>query len=129
MFRSWELGTTQRMKTRHAILLIACARLQPRPAVDEPVERPDEQTTAHPVAQGHRREVDPELIERNVHCRNTLAGLGRLPDAYRARVQFAKPIALPGRVGFAAARQDPGWAFAVVGKEGKPHLVGEIAEG
>ena len=58
-----------------------------------------------------------------------LAGLGRLPDAYRARVQFAKPIALPSSVGFAAARQDPGWAFAVVGKEGKPHLVGEIAEG
>ena len=62
------------------------------------------------------------------HAR-ALAGLGRLPDAYRARVQFAKPIALPSSVGFAAARQDPGWAFAVVGKEGKPHLVGEIAEG
>ena len=60
------------------------------------------------------------------HAR-ALAGLGRLPEAYRARVQFAKPIALPGRVGFAAARRDAGWSFAVVGKEGKPHLVGDIA--
>jgi acyl dehydratase len=60
------------------------------------------------------------------HAR-ALAGLGRVPDAYRARVQFAKPIALPGRVGFAATRRDSGWSFAVVGKEGKPHLVGELA--
>ncbi|MFT3887782.1 MAG: MaoC/PaaZ C-terminal domain-containing protein [Arachnia sp.] len=60
------------------------------------------------------------------HAR-ALAGLGgRLPDAYRARVQFAKPIPLPGRVGFAATREDEGWRFAVVGKEGKPHLVGEL---
>ena len=63
------------------------------------------------------------------HARAVAALGGALPEAYTVRVQFAKPIALPSSVGFAAARQDPGWAFAVVGKEGKPHLVGEIAEG
>ena len=59
------------------------------------------------------------------HAR-ALAGLGRLPDAYRARVQFAKPILLPGKVSFAAERAGDGWSFAVVNAAGKPHLIGEV---
>lgn len=59
------------------------------------------------------------------HAR-ALAALGRLPEAYTVRVQFAKPILLPGKVSFAAKRSGGGWAFAVVNREGKPHLVGEL---
>lgn len=59
------------------------------------------------------------------HAR-ALAALGTLPDAYTVRVQFAKPILLPGKVGFAAQRAGSGWRFAVVNREGKPHLVGEL---
>ena len=56
-----------------------------------------------------------------------LSSLGALPEAYEVKVQFAKPILLPGKVGFAAAEgQDGGWGFAVVNKAGKPHLVGEL---
>lgn len=60
------------------------------------------------------------------HAR-AVAGLGgKLPEAYSVRVQFAKPILLPGKVNFAAVQESDGWRFAVTNKEGKPHLVGEL---
>ncbi|NLE97370.1 MAG: hypothetical protein GX596_05200 [Propionibacterium sp.] len=58
------------------------------------------------------------------HARALAAFGGQLPDAYRVRVQFTKPILLPGRVGFVV----DGDSFAVVDKEGKPKLVGELTE-
>lgn len=61
------------------------------------------------------------------HARAVAALGGGLPDAYTVRVQFAKPILLPGKVRFAAAQDDGGWRFAVVNREGKPHLVGELS--
>ena len=60
------------------------------------------------------------------HARAMAALGGRLPAAYTVRVQFAKPILLPGKVRFAAEETDEGWRFAVVNRELKPHLVGEI---
>lgn len=56
------------------------------------------------------------------YARSLAAFGGRLPETYRARVQFTKPILLPGKVGFVA----DGERFAVVGKDGKPKLVGEL---
>lgn len=61
------------------------------------------------------------------HARAVAALGGKLPEAYSVRVQFAKPIFLPGRVGFASERDGGGWRFAVANKDGKPHLVGELA--
>lgn len=61
------------------------------------------------------------------HARAVAALGGGLPEAYTVRVQFAKPILLPGKVRFAAARDAEGWRFAVVNREGKPHLVGELS--
>ncbi|WP_226966011.1 MaoC family dehydratase [Tessaracoccus defluvii] len=60
------------------------------------------------------------------HARAMAALGGRLPAAYTVGVQFAKPILLPGKVRFAAEETDEGWRFAVVNRELKPHLVGEI---
>ena len=60
------------------------------------------------------------------HARALAALGGRLPSAYTVRVQFAKPILLPGRVFFASAESEGDWAFSVVNKEGKPHLVGDL---
>lgn len=60
------------------------------------------------------------------HARAVAALGGGLPDAHRIDVQFAKPILLPGKVGFTAERDGDGHRFAVVNKEGKPHLVGEL---
>lgn len=60
------------------------------------------------------------------HARALAALGGRLPGAYAVRVQFAKPILLPGKVRFAAAGGNEGWRFAVVNGKGKPHLVGEL---
>ena len=63
------------------------------------------------------------------HAR-ALAGLGgALPERYGVRVQFAAPLRLPGRVGFAVAGEagEAGTTrFAVVGQDGRPHLVGEF---
>jgi len=57
------------------------------------------------------------------HAR-ALAALGpRLPEAYGVSVTFTKPILLPGKVGFAT----DGSSFAVVGRDGKPHLTGTIS--
>ncbi|MBB1483944.1 hypothetical protein H5392_08740 [Tessaracoccus sp. MC1865] len=61
------------------------------------------------------------------HARAVAALGGRLPEAYEVQVQFAKPILLPGKVGFTAIEQDGSRRFAVVSKEGKPHLVGELS--
>lgn len=63
------------------------------------------------------------------HARALAAFGGRLPSAYRVSVQFAKPILLPGKVGFASEPRGDGWGFAVVNREGKPHLVGELVAG
>lgn len=60
------------------------------------------------------------------HARSLAAFGGRLPEAYRVQVQFAKPILLPSKVGFAVDRGVDAWAFSVVGRERKPHLVGEL---
>lgn len=61
------------------------------------------------------------------HAR-AVAGLGgALPESYEVTVQFAKPILLPGKVGFAAVELGDQRRFAVVNREGKPHLVGELA--
>ena len=59
------------------------------------------------------------------HAR-AVAALGRLPESYSVTVQFAKPILLPGKVGFASSADGDGTRFAVVNREGKPHLVGEL---
>lgn len=61
------------------------------------------------------------------HARAVAALGGELPDAYRVRVQFAKPILLPAKVGYGVVREDGQWRFAVVNREGKPHLVGELS--
>lgn len=61
------------------------------------------------------------------HARALAAFGGRLPAAYRVRVQFAKPILLPGKVGFVAQARDDGWSFSVVNREGRPHMVGELS--
>ncbi|MHA6512588.1 MaoC family dehydratase [Tessaracoccus sp. Z1128] len=61
------------------------------------------------------------------HARSVAALGGQIPEAYTVRVQFAKPILLPGKVSFAAVRDEAGWRFAVVNGEGKPHLVGDLS--
>lgn len=60
------------------------------------------------------------------HARALAALGGKLPPAYTVKVQFAKPVLLPGKVWFASERDGDDWSFAVVNKEGKPHLVGEL---
>lgn len=60
------------------------------------------------------------------HAR-ALAGLaGALPERYGVRVQFAAPLRLPGRVGFAVAGDAATTRFAVLARDGRPHLVGEL---
>lgn len=61
-----------------------------------------------------------------VHARALAALSGRLPPAYTVRVQFAKPILLPGKVWFASEEDGDLRRFSVVNKDGKPHLVGEL---
>ena len=60
------------------------------------------------------------------HARALAALGGVLPERYGVRVQFAKPLMLPGRAGFAATADADGSRFAVLSPEGKPHLVGEL---
>ena len=60
------------------------------------------------------------------HARALAALEGALPPAYRVAVDFTKPILLPGKVGFAAAPDADATAFAVLGKEDKPHLIGRV---
>lgn len=60
------------------------------------------------------------------HAR-AVAALGTgVPAAHTLRVQFTRPILLPGRVGFASTSQDAGQRFAVVNDDGKPYLVGTL---
>ena len=48
----------------------------------------------------------------------------RLPDAYTATVGFARPVLLPGTVGYRTAAHDGGWDCAVTTKDGaRPHLL------
>ena len=61
-----------------------------------------------------------------VHARALAALRGKLPPAYTVRVQFAKPVLLPGKVWFASESDGDLRRFSVVNKEGKPHLVGEL---
>nr|WP_269452046.1 MaoC/PaaZ C-terminal domain-containing protein [Tessaracoccus coleopterorum] len=61
-----------------------------------------------------------------VHARSLAALSGRLPAAYTVRVQFAKPVLLPGKVWFATEVDGDLRRFSVVNKDGKPHLVGEL---
>jgi hypothetical protein len=52
---------------------------------------------------------------------------GRLPEAVTVDVAFKKPVLLPGRVLFASARRDDGYAFALSRpQDGKPHLLGRF---
>ena len=52
---------------------------------------------------------------------------GRLPEAVTVDVAFKKPVLLPGRVLFASARRDGGYAFALSRpRDGKPHLLGRF---
>lgn len=60
------------------------------------------------------------------HARALAAYAGELPDAYTVRVQFTKPIMMPGTVHFAADQVDDVRRFAVVGRDDKPRLVGSI---
>ncbi len=57
------------------------------------------------------------------HAHGLAALEGRLPDAYSTEVSFARPVLLPGTVGFVSRRSDSGWTAAVTTKDGsKPHL-------
>ena len=60
------------------------------------------------------------------HARALAALGGDLPERYGVRVQFAKPLMLPGRAGFAVDTDAAGTRFAVLNAEGKPHLVGDL---
>ena len=52
---------------------------------------------------------------------------GRLPEAVTVDVSFRKPVLLPGRVLFASARHDDGYAFALSRpQDGRPHLLGRF---
>ncbi|RLP92678.1 MaoC/PaaZ C-terminal domain-containing protein [Micromonospora sp. CV4] len=51
----------------------------------------------------------------------------RLPDAGTVEVAFKLPVALPGTIGFSAARADDGWDFALHDpRTGRPHLAGTV---
>ncbi len=60
------------------------------------------------------------------HARALAAMGGALPERYGVRVQFAAPLRLPGRVGFIATPHAATTRFAVVGLDGRPHLVGDL---
>ncbi|MFV0429201.1 MAG: MaoC/PaaZ C-terminal domain-containing protein [Arachnia sp.] len=61
------------------------------------------------------------------HARALAAFAGALPEAYRVRVQFTKPIALPGRAWFGAETADDGkLRFAVTNPDHKPYLAGSL---
>ncbi len=60
------------------------------------------------------------------HAR-ALAGLGgRLPEAYSVQVKFTKPILLPGKVDYGVTETESGWQFAVVNRDAKPYLLGDV---
>ena len=52
----------------------------------------------------------------------------RLPDAVTVRVEFKKPVFLPGTVALGSRIDDDGVAFSLTRpKDGAPHLVGRAA--
>ncbi len=51
---------------------------------------------------------------------------GRLPEAYTADVEFAKPILLPSKVDFTERLVEDGRGFALHSRSGKPHLRGAV---
>lgn len=61
------------------------------------------------------------------HARALAALEGALAPTYRVRVDFTKPILLPGSVGFTAAPDADATAFAVLGQADKPHLIGRLS--
>lgn len=63
------------------------------------------------------------------HARALAQLEGRLPDSYTADVGFARPVLLPGTVGFHAASHDGGWRVAVTDRDGeRPHLLMAVAQ-
>jgi acyl dehydratase len=53
---------------------------------------------------------------------------GRLPDAVRYSVKFAKPVVLPARAGLYVDRGSDGWELTLRHlSEGDPHLIGTVA--
>lgn len=72
------------------------------------------------------------------HARALAALESRLPDAYRTRIEFKKPLLLPGTVAFRSRRQsdvagEAGaadrdvWQFAVTSRDGsRNHLIGVV---
>lgn len=80
----------------------------------------------HPLtarAFGFRR---PIIHGMWTHARSLAAFGGALPDAYRVRVQFTKPISMPTTVRFVTDKSEDVRRFAVVGKDEKPRLVGSL---
>jgi len=63
------------------------------------------------------------------HARALAALEGRLPDAYSARVDFLKPIALPSTVGFRSGAVAGGHSAAVTDRAGTtPHMLMSVTE-
>ncbi|MBW3601761.1 MAG: hypothetical protein KY434_03550 [Actinobacteria bacterium] len=54
---------------------------------------------------------------------------GRLPQAWRYDVEFAKPLLLPATVELVTERAGDGWRLAVRSSSGPEHLRGLLAEG
>ncbi len=64
------------------------------------------------------------------HARALAALDGRLSDRYTARVDFIKPVLLPGTIGFRATRVDDGFDSAVTSRDGaKPFLLMQVRDG
>lgn len=62
------------------------------------------------------------------YARSLAALDARLPETYRARVAFTRPLALPGRARFAAEETCGAWRYAVLNSdESKPYLLGDVA--
>jgi len=60
------------------------------------------------------------------HARALAALGGVLPERYDVTVQFAKPLPIPGDARFAARAGAASKRFAVLDRDAKPHLVGEL---
>ncbi len=61
------------------------------------------------------------------HARALAALEGRLPDSFRAEVQFTKPLSLPGSARFGASESDGGTGFVVTNPDAsKPYLIGRL---
>lgn len=58
-----------------------------------------------------------------------LASLGELPRPCHVDVAFRRPVLLPSRVEVATDHVGDGWALALRGRDGTPHLAGRITVG